>query len=314
MNALNKFFKKLLFNFFYNYRYRKTQNKNTYRKLGKKKIERYYDLNLAKKKIILATQVGRGGGKWLIDIINQCQDVKAFGERNRTEEAKFRHSCSYNKNNGLKRMFHLIKSEALSDWKFSSSSYISSPYFSHGIKLLEKNLRPHKFVIIIRNFDGLLYSLLNKGWYKEDIKLNLDKYHKKTPDAFLSYPSHFYGRYINLEKYNKRFQQSSRAVKVSIFMYQTLKKIYEGLLKVNKNKIEVFNLDSADQNYDYCKNFLQKLNIDLNIGKKKFLVLKKRTALPFDNDKTSINQKDLNKVNKMREKYNYYLKKIKLYT
>ena len=80
---------------------------------------------------------------------------------------------------------HIIKSEALSDWKFSNVSYISSPYFSHGIKFLEKNLRTNKFVIIIRDFDGLLYSLLNKGWYKENIEINLNKPSRKPPKIFL---------------------------------------------------------------------------------------------------------------------------------
>ena len=75
-----KFLKKLFFNF-HNYRYRKNRNKNTFRKFSKKKIKNYYQLNIKKKKIILATQVGRGGGKWLADIINQCDDVSAFGER-----------------------------------------------------------------------------------------------------------------------------------------------------------------------------------------------------------------------------------------
>ena len=309
-----KLFTKILFNFFYNYRYRKTQNKNIYIKLSKKKIEKNYNSNSAKKKIILATQVGRGGGKWLIDMINKCDDVKAFGERNRTLEAIFRYNCSYNKNKNLKSILNLIKSEALSDWRSSQISYISSPYFSHGIKLLEKGLRPDKFVIIIRDFNGLLYSLLNKDWYKENIDLNLNKYLKKTPKNFLRNPNHFFGRYINLKEHNNIFQESSREIKVSIFMYQTLKDIYKGLLSVNKNKIEVFYLDKADQNYKYCKDFLRKLGINLNIEKKIFLKLKRRTALPFDNDKTYINKKDLIEIKKIKKKYNYYLTKIKSFT
>lgn len=307
-----KFLKRLFFNF-HNYRFRKNRNKNIFRKLNKKKVKNYYDLDISKKKIILATQVGRGGGKWLADIINHCDEVSAFGERHRLEESVFRHNCSYNNNKRYNDILHIIKSEALSDWKFSNISYISSPYFSHGIKFLDKNLRSNKFVIIIRDFNGLLHSLLNKGWYKEEINLNLNNYHKTPPKIFLSKPNHFFGRYINFDKDNKIFLKSSRPVKVAIFMHQTIKKIYEGMLHLKKDKLVVFNLNKADQNYEYCKTFLKKLNIDLNIEKKKFLGLKKRTAISMENEKVSIDRKDLIEIKKIKDKYNYYLKKIKLF-
>ena len=307
-----KFLKRLFFNF-HNYRFRKNRNKNIYRKLNKKKIKSYYDFNISKKKKILATQVGRGGGKWLADMINHCDDVSAFGERHRLEESVFRHNCSYNINKRLNDILHIIKSEALSDWKFSNVSYISSPYFSHGIKFLEKNLRPAKFVIIIRDFNGLLYSLLNKGWYKEEINLNLDKYHKTPPKIFTSKPNHFFGRYINFNKDNKIFLKSSRPIKVAIFMHQTIKKIYEDMLHLKKKKLVVFNLNKADQNYEYCKVFLKKLDIDLNIEKREFLGLKKRTSISMENEKVTIDRKDLIEIQKIKDKYNHYLKKIKLF-
>ena len=307
-----KFLKKLFFNF-HNYKFRKNRNKNIYRKFNKKKIKDYYDLNITKKKIILATQVGRGGGKWLADMINHCDDVSAFGERHRLEESIFRHNCSYNNNKRLNDILHIIKSEALSDWKFNNISYISSPYFSHGIKFLEKNLRTSKFIIIIRDFNGLMYSLLNKGWYKEKININLDRHSKKPPKIFLSKPNHFFGRYINFNKDNKIFLKSSRPVKVAIFMHQTIKKIYEDMLRLKKNKIVIFNLNKADQNYEYCKTFLNKLDIDLIVGKKKFLGLKKRTAISVENEKVAIDRKDLIEIKKIKDKYDYYLKKIKLF-
>ena len=56
-------------------------------------------------------------------------------------------------------------------------------------------------------------------------------------------------------------------------MHQTLKKIYKDILNI-KNKIVVFDLNKADQNYEYCKKFLKKLNINL-IEKENFLRLKK---------------------------------------
>ena len=308
-----KFIKKLFFSY-HNYKFRKNRNKNTFLKFDKIEIKSFYDKKIRQNKIILATQVGRGGGKWLVDIINNCNDISAFGERNRLEESLFRYNCSHNKFDKAKNILHIIKSEALSDWRFKSNSYISSPYFSHGIRFLEKNLNPEKIVIILRDFDSLLYSLLNKGWYNESIDLNLNKTFTKPPIKFLSNPSHFFGRYINFHSENKLFQNSSRSIKVAIFMHQTLKKIYEDILKIKKNKIIIFELNKADQNYKYCKSFLKKLNVSLIIDKNRFLRLKKRTSISYENEKVLIEKKDLKKISEIRNKYNYYLKKIKTFS
>ncbi len=306
-----RFFKKLFFNYHY-YIFRKSKNKNVYLDSNKLKIKKIYKFNIyqKKKRIILATQVGRGGGKWLADILNHCESVSAFGERYRNEEAIFRHNCSFNKKLRINKILHLIRTEALSDWQFNNTSYISSPYFSHGTKILEKNLKPNFFVIIIRNFNGLLYSLLNKGWYKEEFNFNPNKVYKKPPSLFLNQPSHFYGRYINFNKDNKKFLKSARPVKVAIFMHHTIQKIYKDMLGLKKKSIKIFNLDRADQNYNYCQSFLSKLDINLKIDEKKFLKLKKRTSLSIENEKVEIKNKDLIEIKKIRNKYDYYLNKI----
>ncbi len=308
---MKRFFKKLFLRYHYHF-FKKARKKNIYFKFDKKKIIKLYNSNISikKKKILLATQVGRGGGKWLIDILNHCNDVSAFGERHRDEEAIFRYNCSHNKYLRLNKIFHLIKTEALSDWELNNISYISSPYFSHGLKILNKNLRPDVLVLIIRDFYGLLYSLLNKGWYEEDVNLETNKFYKKVPSLFTDKESHFYGRYINFKNDNKKFLKSSRPVKVAIFMHQTIKRIYEDMIKLKKKRIEIFNLNKADQNYEYCKSFLKRLDIKLNIDKKKFLGLKKRTSSSIENEIVKINKEDLTEIRKIRNKYNYYLNKI----
>ncbi len=306
-------FKELLFKF-YSYKFRKSQKKNIYLDFSEKKIKDLYKTIVSQKKIILATQVGRGGGKWLVDIINHSKNVSAFGERNRTEEAIFRYSCSHNKNINLNKILYLIRTEALSDWKNSNTSYISSPYFSHGIKILEEKLKPDKFVIIVRDFYGLFYSLTNKSWYKENPNLDINKYYTKVPDLFLDKPNHFYGRYINFGSDNRIFLGSSSQIKIAIFMHHTIKKIYEEITKIDKKKLAIFHLNEADQNYEYCNSFLQKLDIQLNIEKKDFLKLKKRTASSIENKKINIESKDLIEIEKIKNSYEYYLNKIKSFS
>ena len=53
-------------------------------------------------------------------------------------------------------------------------------------------------------------------------------------------------------------------------MNHTIQKIFEEITNIDKRKIAIFNLNEADQNYEYCKNFLHKLDIQLDFGKKDF--------------------------------------------
>ena len=82
------------------------------------------------KKLILSTQVGRGGGKWLVDILNHCENVRAFGERNRSESSViYRYNCSHLRKKPSKKLIKLIKSEILTDWEIKDVSYISRSIF-----------------------------------------------------------------------------------------------------------------------------------------------------------------------------------------
>ena len=92
------------------------------------------------------------------------------------------------------------------------------------------------------------------------------------PKEFNGNENHFYGRMINLDIENEEFRAISQIGKIAIFMSQTLKKIYQQISQFENNKVLIFRLDEADQNYSYCKNFIKKLDLDLLISKKKFLL------------------------------------------
>ena len=94
-------------------------------------------------------------------------------------------------------------------------------------------------------------------------------------------------------------------------MNHTIQKIFEEITNIDKRKIAIFNLNEADQNYEYCKNFLHKLDIQLDFGKKDFLNLKKRTASSIENKKTTIDSENLIEIEKIKDSYEYYLNKIK---
>ena len=79
---------------------------------------------------------------------------------------------------------------------------------------------------------------------------------------------------------------------------------------IDKDKLFLFNLKKADQNYLYCKNFLKQLDLNLAINEKKFLSLKKRTSSEIENEDIRIDKKDNLEVQKFKFQYENYLKKI----
>ena len=120
---------------YFNRKFRKTKPKNIYINYNRKEIKKIYDFKKNSKILFLQTQVGRGGAKWLMDILNSIDDVTAFGERNPKQESYFRYCNSHNVKIYNEQFLDLLKSEIISDWENGNISYVSSPYFSHGIKI-----------------------------------------------------------------------------------------------------------------------------------------------------------------------------------
>jgi hypothetical protein len=302
---INKYyFSKLKFKFF-NKKFRKTKPINIYLDSDSKEIQEIYNSRKSNKTLFLQTQVGRGGAKWIMDILNSIEKVRAYGERNPYQESYFRYCNSHMIKNFNEKFLNLLKSEIISDWEKSNVSYLSSPYFSHGINYLYNELSPKKVVILLPSAKRVMTSLKNKGWYKKNIDVNINKF-SDLPEEFSGSENHFYGRMISLNIENEKFRAISQIGKIAIFMSQTLKKIYEQISQFENSKILIFRLDDADQNYSYCKNFINKLDLDLLIKEKTFLKLKARTSGKFEN-------KNFDLLGKEKQEYDLYIKEYEFY-
>lgn len=301
-------FNKLKF-YFFNRQFRKTKPKNIFYGAQRKEIRKIYDEKKINKILFVQNQIGRGGGKWLMDILNTIETVTAYGERNPHQEAYYRYCCSHENENYNTEFLDLVKSEIISDWEKSDVSYISSPYFSHGINYLYNELVPKKIVILLPSAKKVMTSLKNKGWYEKNIDVNINNF-SDLPKEFNGNENHFYGRMINLNIKDEEFRNASQAGKIAIFMSQTLKKIYQQISEFENNKVLIFRLDEADQNYIYCKNFIKKLDLDLLISEKKFLKLKTRTSGKFENKSLDLSIKEKHDYDLHIEEYEFYEKKI----
>ncbi len=79
-----------------------------------------------------------------------------------------------------------------------------------------------------------------------------------------------------------------------------------------KKKIKIFDLQKADQNYSYCKNFLKNIGIKLSINKKNFLLLKYNTSRNHENEEIFIDASEINWIEKKEKEYNKIKKFLKI--
>ena len=247
----------------------------------------------AGKRLILATQVGRGGGKWLCDILNCHPNVTAYGERNRLIESLYRYHCSYDVDVSYQPFCDLLKTEALTDWDKGSVSYISSPYLSHGLPTVYSELNPSKVVVLLNDPFKVAVSLYNKGWYVENACYFDTHNIQFISPQFAGAESHYYGRYIYLDIPADEFNGLTRLGKIAVYMSSTLSAITSSLSSLPNEKIYLFRLSEMDQNYDGYLTMMPQLGLDANLSKKKFLSLKKRTSASFENELPQFSDKEL---------------------
>ena len=303
---INKYyFSRLKFKFF-NRNFRKTKPVNIYLNSDSKKIQDIYNSKKNNKTLFLQTQVGRGGAKWIMDILNSIENVNAYGERNPIQESYFRYCNSHKIKDFNEDFLNLLKSEIISDWEHGEISYISSPYFSHGIEYLTQKLQPEKLIILVPSAERLMNSFYNKGWYKEKISIELNQFSKKKENL----GNHFYGRLINLDISKENFNSLSQLGRITLFMSKCIEVIYHQLNRIDKIDILIFRLDDADQNYKYCKNFIQKLGLNLDLNEQEFLKYKKRTASYHENRKPFLSDKEKKEIKKFVDQYQFIENRI----
>ena len=101
-------FEKLKFNFF-NRQFKMSKPKNIYKEKENTFISKLFNEQKEKKILFLQTQIGRGGAKWLIDILNTINSITAFGERNAKEESFYRYCRSHNIYDFDEKFLNLIR-------------------------------------------------------------------------------------------------------------------------------------------------------------------------------------------------------------
>ena len=238
--------------------------------------EAYSKVDRTKKKLVLGVTSGRSGMKWVYEIFRHHDNADGGGERNVEAEAFWR----YIKFNKLaidtQGIIEVTKREILLDWIENDISITVSPYFAHDFLTLVDELKVDNIIWGITNPKFTVTSFYNKGWYEEKITYSNQKQTVgfQINDSW----SHFLGRVIPSGDKFEKWNALTRVGKVSWFVNMIHSEIYLQILKLPKEKVYLFKLEDADQNYDLYLEMAKYFNLQPIMSKSKFLSLKKLAA------------------------------------
>lgn len=266
---------------------------------GKSKAETYGDysaaypkVNRSKKKLVLAVQTGRSGMKWLCSIFAAHDNAYGRGERNRDAEAYYRYISWNRLPIDTAGILAVCQREILGDWKSVDLSLLSSPYFAYNFLYLYEGLSADRVIWAINDPVFTLTSIYNKGWYCEDYKKSDNRLALGFQPQLEGRWSHYFGRLVPHGDFFDEWKALTRVGKIAWYLNETTKEIHASMKRIPQDKIWVYRLEEADQNYDYYLRLADDFGLRPIISRDKFLSLKMKTAWRSENIQKEFNRRE----------------------
>lgn len=274
-------------------------------------VDELYEKKLKEgKKLILGTLSARSGTMWLCDIFEAHKNATGATERNAVPESFLRY-ITYNKLPiDISGNIKLIKQGIVEDWERGDIALVFSPYFSHAINELNRELKPDKFIIGINDPEFTVQSIHNKGFFRHP-------YSYKSPDKAYGYQpglgevwSHLFGRIIPTGDFYQKWEKLTRIGKISWWVNKVTTDIYKQIQDLPKEKIFYFHLKEADQNYNYYKKIATKFSLEPLLNEKSFLNIKSKRFKKKQNEKHVWSNKEREEFELYTKEYQSLYKKI----
>lgn len=238
------------------------------------------------KRLVLCVLAARSGTRWLSDIFEAHKNATGITERYFEAESMYRFISYNDLPIDTAGIITLIKYGILQDWKRGDISFVTSPFFSHGIEQLNRELRPERIVFGCGEPRFSTQSIYNKGFFSH-------YYIHNDPSLALgfqpSFPQRWYWLYLfarlvpkGKEAY-RQWEQLTRIGKIAWWGTMVNRDIWKQLQQLPKEKIYLFNLKDADQNYEYYLKLAEEFGLAPVLSKRTFLAIKKQTVLPSHN-------------------------------
>lgn len=245
--------------------------------------ERYAKGLATGKQLVLGTLCARSGTMWLCDIFNEHANATGITERNVEEEAYYRF-ITYNKLPiDTAGNIALIKHGILEDWERGDIALVFSPYFSHGMLELDHALSPSRIIFAVGDPEFTVQSIYNKGFFSQYYLRDRDDLTLGFQPAFSGSWSQYFGRIVpNGEEY-RDWKKLTRIGQISWWGNRINVDIWRQLSQLPREKISIFNLQEADQNYDWYLRTAKEFGLTSILSRKVFLSIKGRRVRPEHN-------------------------------
>ncbi len=283
---------------------RKSLKKNTENIINL--TRKYGLLKNNKKKLILGIGIGRSGMRWLTDIFSSHKNAIGSCERNVFAESFYRYVKWNNLPIDTNGIIELVRADIIKDWEHADISLVVSPYFSHDFLNLFNELKSDKVIWAVNNARFTVTSFYNKGWYSEKII-------RKDHNLVIGFQpilneqwNHFFGRIVPIGEFFQEWNSLTRIGKLSWFYNSVNMEIYNLIQKLPREKVWIFKLEEADQNYDYYLKMTEEFGLKPILSQRKFLSLKWKSVRKTDNIRKEWTEQE----EKEFEKYSAEFRKI----
>lgn len=259
------------------------------------------DRNL--KKLVLATQAGRGGMKWVCRIFAAHENANGGGERNRLAESFYRYIKWNNLPIDTKGIIDLTRREILADWEDFDISLVSSPYFAHDFLELYEQLKPDRVIWAINDPTFTVTSFYNKGWYAQPYERgNRDLVNGLQPGMEDEW-SHMFGRIEPVGEFYDEWKGLTRIGKLAWFLNEVVTSAHRQMQQIPEEKLWILRLEEADQNYAYYLRMAKAFGLRPLINENKFLSLKQFAARDEENTPKSWSEREHEEFEKYSADY-----------
>jgi hypothetical protein len=259
--------------------------------------------NKHNKQLILIVTVGRSGTRWLSEIFNSHNSVEGSCEPENFAELFYRYVKWNDLPIDLTGVYNLIANKAFTDWKKADLSVIASPGLSIDFLDIMKQLEVDKIIWGVNDAKFTITSFYNKGWYDNEICIQNPNLAVGLQPFFRTKETRSLGRLIPKGDSFYEWKKLTQIGKISWFYSMYNMKIFEQIEKIDRQKVWIFKLEEADQNYEYYLSMVLNFNLTPTLTEEEFLALKKEMANDQQNKQKEWDLKET-------EEFEHYIKEF----
>jgi hypothetical protein len=217
-------------------------------------------------KFILSCGAGRSGQNWFSKIFNSHPNWIGTAERFEDFEAFYRYVTYYSLPIDKEGVFELFRLASKRDFAKYQNTFISSPYFSFGIKELFLKLKPNYLFFHLRNPIYAVESFYKKKWYLNSLNFKISSPLIDISDSL--YRS--FSRIVPKNEFLNDWIELTRIGKLTWFWATANKAILDDFNSIQGVDKFFVKLEDVDKNYYFYLQLSKRFNFENEMSKKEF--------------------------------------------